>query len=156
MTGAMLTKAKCMPVCAATCGKKPASNPNMFERMIQNFESNGQMAIKKREGNMENQEERGVGAGEKPVFRNLEWKNFITGVTRPVCYMYLFHYSIIVIILRPFMQVDKPQLCEGVSGVSNKQTSDKQTKGIIISTIEISGSFIILMLYYNCACLKVV
>ena len=46
------------------------------------------MAIKKREC-MGDQEEKGVGAGEKPVFRNLEWKNFIIGVTRQVCCMYL-------------------------------------------------------------------
>ena len=87
MAGATPTKAKCMPVHVATYGKRP-SNPNMFERMIRNFEGNGEMAIKKTEC-MGDQEERGVGAGEKPVFRNLEWKNFITGVTRLVCCVYL-------------------------------------------------------------------
>ena len=90
VVGEMPTKAKCMPVHAATCSNRP-SNPNMFERMIRNFEDNGQMTSKKREG-MGDQDERGVRAGEKPFFRNLEWKNFITGVTRQVCYMYLlFH-----------------------------------------------------------------
>ena len=79
------TKAKCMPVHAATCGKRPS---NMFERMIKNFEGTGEMAVKKREG-LGDQEERGVGAGEKQVFRNLEWKNFITGVNRKVWCMYL-------------------------------------------------------------------
>ena len=58
----------------------------MFERMMRNFEGNGEMAIKKTESEKD-QEERGIEAEEKPIFRNVEWKNFITGVTKQVCYM---------------------------------------------------------------------
>lgn len=85
VAGTLPTEAKCTPVRTTTYDKRP-SHPNMFERMMRNFEGNGEMAIKKTESEKD-QEERGIEAEEKPIFRNVEWKNFITGVTKQVCYM---------------------------------------------------------------------
>lgn len=61
---------------------KRATRPSMFERMMQSFESKGETAIKKDEKRVG---QRKGEVSEKPMLRNLEWRNFITDTAKLVC-----------------------------------------------------------------------
>lgn len=65
----------------------------MFERMIAGFESKSKQR-KREKGEMNSDKGKEVvREGDKPISKNLEWRNFITGATKPVCLVMVVIYS---------------------------------------------------------------
>ena len=73
-----------------SAGSTGASEPSVFERMIQNFESNGKgrADCDLVRGQSQGREWIHSGKRDKEIQKNAEWKSFIMGVTKSVRKMF--------------------------------------------------------------------